>query len=226
MAFQPLIAPSILSADFSRLADQVAAAEEAGGDWLHLDVMDGHFVPEISFGSLMVETCRSLTKLPLNVHLMIEKPERHLERFASAGADHIIVHVETCPHLHRTLQHIQELGCKAGVALNPATPAALVEPALDLADIVLVMSVNPGYSSQSFIPQVLPKVAQIRKWIEKMDREIRIEMDGGIDAATLPLALAAGADTFVAATAIFKHKDGIAAGLAALRSASLHSQTS
>lgn len=220
MAFQPLIAPSILSADFSRLGEQVAAAEEGGGDWLHLDIMDGHFVPDISFGSMVVETCKKITKLPLNVHLMIQQPERHLQSFAEAGADHIIVHVEASPHLHRTLQKIHEFGCQAGVALNPATPAALIEPALVLADIVLVMSVNPGYAGQSFIPEMLPKISQIRQWIDQKDSEIHLELDGGIDSTTLPLCQAAGADTFVAATSVFSHKDGIAAGIAALRSAS------
>lgn len=221
MALKPFIAPSILSADFSRLGEQVAAAEKAGADWLHLDIMDGHFVPDISFGPLMVATCRKITKLPLNVHLMIEMPERHLQHFAEAGADHLIVHVETCPHLHRTLQHIHELGCQAGVALNPATPAAQVKPALALADIVLVMSVNPGYSGQRFIPEVLSKVGEFRTWIDQQAREIRIEIDGGIDSETLPQALAAGADTFVAATAVFKNPNGVADGIDTLRKASL-----
>jgi ribulose-phosphate 3-epimerase len=217
MALQPLIAPSILSADFSQLGDQVALAENGGADWLHLDVMDGHFVPQISFGIPIVETCKRISRLPLNVHLMIEKPERHLQPFATAGADHLIVHIETCLQIQDTLQQIHDLGCQAGVALNPGTAFERVEPYLEEVDLVLVMSVDPGYSGQPFITDVLPKVSRLRERIDQLERDIRLEIDGGIDNHTLPQTLKAGADTFVAGSAIFKHKEGIVSGIASLR---------
>jgi ribulose-phosphate 3-epimerase len=216
-----LIAPSILAADLSRLSDEIASCEAAGADWIHVDVMDGHFVPNLTMGPIIVEACRRVTKLPLDVHLMVEKPERLLEAFVQAGASHLIVHVETCPHLHRTLQHIKSLGIKAGVTLNPGTPASLIQPVLYLADSVLVMTVNPGFGGQEFIPEVLPKLAQIRKMLDEIGSSARLEVDGGAAEDTLPGLIAAGADTFVAGTAVFKHPKGIKAGITALRSAML-----
>ena len=214
-----VIAPSILAADFSRLGEEIAACEAAGADWIHIDVMDGRFVPNLTVGPVVVEACRRTTKLPLDVHLMVEKPEHLLEAFAHAGASHLIVHVETCPNLPGTLQQIRSLGVKAGVTLNPATPAALIEPVLNIVDSVLVMTVNPGFSGQSFIPEVLPKIAQIRKLLDGIGSSARLEVDGGVSETTLPALIAAGADTFVAGSAIFNHPNGIAAGIAALRSA-------
>ncbi len=212
-----IIAPSILSADFTCLGADVSACEAAGADWLHVDVMDGHFVPNLTMGPLIVEACRRITQLPLDVHLMIERPEQLLDAFAKAGASRLIVHVETCPHLHRTLQHIKSLGCAAGVTLNPSTPAVAIEPVLGMVDQVLVMSVNPGFGGQSFIPESLAKIRQIRAMLDDLGSSARLEVDGGIDAATLPEVRAAGADAFVAGTAVFKHPQGIAAGIRALQ---------
>ncbi len=220
MAQRPLlIAPSILSADFSRLAEQIGEAEQNGADWIHIDVMDGHFVPPITMGQMVTETCRRITDLPLDVHLMVNEPDKMLQSFADAGADHIHVHVEASPNIQQSLQRIHELGCKAGVAINPNTPADKVLSLVGLADIFLVMSVNPGYSGQDFISSVLPKVSKLRA-----ASDAHIQLDGGIDAETLPLALEAGGDVFVAASAIFKHPDGIASGIQTLRSSSLEAQ--
>ena len=216
-----LIAPSILAADLSRLGEEIASCEAAGADWIHVDVMDGHFVPNLTMGPVVVEACRRVTKLPLDLHLMIEKPERLLEDFVQAGASQLTVHVETCPHLHRTLQHIRSLGVKAGVTLNPATPAALIQPVLHMVDVVLVMTVNPGFSGQEFIPEVLPKIAQIRKMLDELGSPARLEVDGGATEKTLPSLIAAGADVFVAGNAVFKYPKGIKAGIAALRGAML-----
>jgi ribulose-phosphate 3-epimerase len=213
-----LIAPSILSSDFTRLGEQIREAEQAGADWIHIDVMDGHFVPNLTMGPFIVEACRRITELPLDVHLMIETPERLLEAFARAGASNLSVHVETCPNLHRTLQTIHELGCKAGVVLNPATPASLVEPVLHMVDLVLVLSVNPGYSGQTFLPEVLPKVSFLREKLDEINPQAWLEIDGGMNTDTLPRALKAGANAFVAAHAIFDHPEGIAAGIHTLRS--------
>jgi ribulose-phosphate 3-epimerase len=214
-----LIATSILSADFTRLGEQIAEAEDAGADWIHVDVMDGHFVPNLTMGPFIVEACRRATQLPLDVHLMIESPEHLLTDFSQAGASYLTVHVETCPNLHRTLQMIRELGCKAGVTLNPGTPATLIEPVLHLADLVLVMSVNPGYSGQTFLPEVLPKVMQIRRKLDEVNPKALVEIDGGITPTTLPLALRTGAQVFVTAYSVFKNPDGIAAGIRELREA-------
>lgn len=219
-----LIAPSILSADFSRLAEQIAEAEQNGADWIHIDVMDGHFVPPITMGQMVTETCRRITDLPLDVHLMVNEPDKMLQSFADAGADHIHVHVEASPNIQRSLQRIHELGCKAGVAINPNTPADKVLSLVGLADIFLVMSVNPGYSGQDFISPVLPKVSQLRAAIESARSDANIQLDGGIDAETLPLALEAGGDVFVAGNAIFKHPAGTAGGIQALRNSSLEAQ--
>ncbi len=214
-----VIAPSILSADFLHLGEQIAACESAGADWIHVDVMDGHFVPNLTMGPFIVEACRRATKLPLDVHLMTEQPERLLEDFAKAGADHLTVHVETCPHLHRTIQQIKSLGVKAGVALNPATPVVMIEPVLPLVDLVLVMSVNPGYSGQAFIPETISKVAEIRRKLDAPSSPAWLEVDGGIEAGSLPKMLAAGATAFVSASAIFKSPAGIEASIRALRAA-------
>jgi ribulose-phosphate 3-epimerase len=212
-----VISSSILSADFTRLGEQIAEAESAGVDWLHIDVMDGHFVPNITMGPFIVEWCRKTSKLPLDVHLMIEKPERYLEAFAKAGASGLTVHVETCPDMHNTLKQIKALGVKAGVVLNPPTPVSQVEPYLAEADLVLVMSVNPGYSGQKFMPEAIEKVAQVRRKLDALGSSAWLEVDGGIDVTTLPKMKEAGATAYVAATAIFKNSKGIAAGVQALR---------
>ncbi len=217
MAIPYLLSASILSADFTRLGEQIKEAEKAGTDWIHVDVMDGHFVPNLSMGPFIVEACRRITRLPLDVHLMIEKPENLLAEFAQAGATNLTVHVETCPNLHRTLQSIRELGCLAGVVINPATPVALLEPILHMVDLVLILSVNPGYSGQSFLPEVLPKVSVVRHMLEQVNSSAYLEIDGGINHETLPLAVEAGANVFVAAHAIFDHPGGIAAGIEQLR---------
>lgn len=224
MALRPLIAPSILSADFSKLGEQIVEAERNGAGWIHIDVMDGHFVPPITMGQVVVEACRKATELPLDVHLMVEDPDQMLQSFADAGADHIHVHIEASPHIHRSLQAIQELGCKAGVAINPGTPVEAVLPLLQLADIFLIMSVNPGYSGQDFLPEVLPKVRTLREALDTAGSTALIEFDGGIDAETLPLAQEAGGEVFVAASAVFKHPQGIAAGMQALQRAALEPQ--
>ncbi len=212
-----VIAPSILSADFSRLGEEVRACESAGADWIHVDVMDGHFVPNITMGPFIVEACKRITALPLDVHLMIEKPERHLEAFAKAGAGTLTVHVETCPHLHQTLHTIKSLGCKAGVTLNPGTPVGALDAVLAEADLVLVMSVNPGYSGGKFIPESFARVAEIRKRLDALGSSAWLEVDGGINAGNISKMNEAGATAFVAATAVFKHPQGIAAGIKALR---------
>jgi ribulose-phosphate 3-epimerase len=224
MAPKPLIAPSILSADFSRLGEQIAEAEQAGADWIHIDVMDGHFVPPITMGQMVTETCRRVTDLPLDVHLMVENPDAMLESFAEAGADHIHVHIEASADIEKSLLAIRKLGCKAGLAVNPKTAAAAVLPHLQAADIVLVMSVHPGYSGQHFLTEVLPKVSELRKAIDQQHPGTLIQLDGGIDAETLPLALEAGGNVFVAASAVFHHKAGIAAGIKALRDATPEAQ--
>ncbi|HUG34615.1 MAG TPA: ribulose-phosphate 3-epimerase [Anaerolineales bacterium] len=211
-----LLAPSILSADFTRLGEELAACESAEADWIHVDVMDGHFVPNITMGPFIVEACRRVTDLPLDVHLMIERPERHLGAFAKAGASNITVHVEACPHLHRTLQQIKALGCKAGVALNPGTPFAAIDAVLGEADLILVMSVNPGYSGQKFISSTTAKVREIRNKLDAIKSAAWIEVDGGIDLITLPKTKEAGATVFVAATSVFKHPQGTEAGIRVL----------
>lgn len=214
-----ILAPSILSADFSRLGEEIASVEAAGADWIHVDVMDGHFVPNITMGPFIVETCRRITKLPLDVHLMIEKPERYLEAFAEAGASGLTVHVETCPDIVGTLRQIKALGCTAGAVLNPETPVGAIQPALPEADLILVMSVHPGYSGQSFMPETGDKVSEIRKKLDALRSSAWLEVDGGIDVETLPRMKEAGATAFVAATAVFKHHQGPRAGIEALRAA-------
>jgi ribulose-phosphate 3-epimerase len=212
-----ILSPSILSADFARLGEEIATVEEAGADWIHVDVMDGHFVPNITMGPFIVATCRRITKLPLDVHLMIEEPERYIEAFAKAGASGLTVHVETCPDIVGTLRQIKSLGCTAGAVLNPETPVGAVQPALKEADLILVMSVRPGYSGQSFMPETISKVAEIRKKLDALRSSAWLEVDGGIDTETLPKMKEAGATAYVAATAVFKHADGPAAGVRSLR---------
>jgi ribulose-phosphate 3-epimerase len=198
------IAPSILSADFARLGDEVAAIEAAGADWVHVDVMDGHFVPNITIGPAVVKALRPHSKLPFDVHLMISPVDGFLDAFAEAGADIITVHPEAGAHVHRTVQRIKALGKLAGISLNPATPAKMLDYLIDDIDLVLVMSVNPGFGGQSFITSQLRKIEAVRKMIDKSGRDIRLEVDGGIDMATAPLAIAAGADVLVAGTATFR----------------------
>ena len=212
-----VLSPSILSADFARLGEEIATVEAAGADWIHVDVMDGHFVPNITMGPFVVATCRRITRLPLDVHLMIEKPERYLEAFAQAGASGLTVHVETCPEIVRTLKQIKSLGCRAGAVLNPETPVRMIQTALKEADLILVMSVHPGYSGQSFMPEVIAKVSEIRIKLDALRSPAWLEVDGGIDMETLPEMKEAGATAFVAATAIFKHPEGPAAGVRSLR---------
>ncbi|MFH2101736.1 MAG: ribulose-phosphate 3-epimerase [Chloroflexota bacterium] len=213
-----IIAPSILSSDFTRLGEQIQECEAAGADWIHVDVMDGHFVPNLTMGPVIVEACRRVTRLPIDVHLMVQSPERLLDSFARAGANNLTVHVEACPDIRSTLKTIRSLGCNAGITLNPDTPTSTLEPGLDLSDLVLVMTVNPGYAGQEFIESVLPKVAEIRERLDALDSPAWLEVDGGITAETLPRVRDAGADAFVAASAVFQHPDGITEAIRKLRS--------
>jgi ribulose-phosphate 3-epimerase len=208
-----ILSPSLLSADLTRLGEQIAELEHAGVDWLHVDVMDGHFAPNLSMGSMMVEACHRVSQLPVDVHLMIESPERSIEAFAKAGANLITIHIETGYHPYRTLHSIRALGCRAGIALNPSTPAAAITQVLPLVDMVLVLGTNPGFSGQAFIPQILSKITEIRQ----QNQDVLIQVDGGVNAETLPAAFHAGANVFVAGNAVFKHPQGIAAGVQGLR---------
>jgi len=201
------IAPSILSADFARLADEVARVEAGGADLLHVDVMDGHFVPNLTVGPPIVEALRKVTKLPLDVHLMITNADAYIKEFADAGADYLTVHVEACPHLHRTVQAIKERGVKAGVTLNPATPLGSVEAILPDADLLLIMSVNPGFGGQSFIPSSLQKISQARAMIERLGSRALLEVDGGVKVENAAQIVAAGADILVSGSAIFSSRD-------------------
>ena len=201
------IAPSILSADFSRLGDEIKAVEDAGADWIHVDVMDGHFVPNITIGPPVIESIRKVTKLPLDVHLMIEHADRYVKSFAEAGADLLTVHVEACPHLNRTLQTIRELDVRAGVVLNPATPLSSLEEVLHEIDMVLLMSVNPGFSGQSFIPSMLDKISNLRDIMSHYEDEIEMQVDGGVRVDNAGKIKEAGASVLVAGSAIFNSKD-------------------
>jgi ribulose-phosphate 3-epimerase len=211
------LAPSLLAADFSRLGEGIREAEAAGADYLHLDVMDGHFVPNITIGPLVVSACRGVTRLPLDVHLMISHPERYLEAFAEAGATILTVHAEAALHLHRTLQEIRELGVKAGLAVNPLTPLEVCREALPYLDLALIMSVNPGFGGQSFIPSSLRRLETLRAWRDEINPQCEIEVDGGIDVTTIAEAAAAGADVLVAGSAVFKGKGSTRENLQALR---------
>ena len=206
-----LIAPSILSADFARLGEEIKAVEAAGADWIHIDVMDGHFVPNITIGPLVVKAARQSTRLPLDVHLMIENPDRYIKDFVDAGADLVAVQVETCPHLHRTVQLIRECGARPGVVLNPTTPLATIEWILPDVEFVMLMSVNPGFGGQKFIPATLDKIRQLREMIEKRRLATLIEIDGGVNTTTIGDIAAAGADVFVAGSAIYGTADYAAA---------------
>ncbi|AQY50900.1 ribulose-phosphate 3-epimerase [Listeria weihenstephanensis FSL R9-0317] len=201
------IAPSILSADFANLAADIKEVEGYGADYIHVDVMDGHFVPNITFGPSVVKAIRPVTKLPLDVHLMIENPDQYIPEFARAGADYISVHVEACPHLHRTLQLIRSFDVKAGVVLNPATPIEMIQHVLEEVDLILFMTVNPGFGGQNFIKEVLPKITAAKKLIDEKGLKIEIEVDGGVDDKTAPLCVAAGADVFVAGSYIYGNKN-------------------
>lgn len=213
------IAPSILSADFARLGQQVAEAEAAGADYIHMDVMDGHFVPNITIGPLVVKAVRHATRLPLDVHLMIESPERYLADFCAAGANNLTVHVEASHHLHRTLHQIKDMGCRAGITLNPSTPATSLEELLPYADLVLVMTVNPGFGGQSFIKGTLAKIRRVRAMLDEIGSQAEVEVDGGIDPETTPLVVQAGANVLVAGSAIFGAAEGIEEAISRIRNA-------
>ncbi len=215
---EPRIAPSILAADFGRLAAEVESVEQGGADWIHVDVMDGHFVPNLTIGPVVVEAVKRVTGLPLDVHLMIEQPERYVDAFVKAGAATVGVHVEACPHLHRTVGQIREAGARASVVLNPGTPASAVDAVLYDVDQVLVMTVNPGFGGQSFIDSALAKIATLRSWIDERGLDVALEVDGGIAVETIGRAAGAGADVFVAGTAVFGAQD-YGEAIAALRRA-------
>jgi ribulose-phosphate 3-epimerase len=211
------ISASILSADFATLADQLEQTEKAGCDWFHIDVMDGHFAPNITMGPFIVQTCKRLTSLPLDVHLMISNPERHIDAFIEAGASNLSIHVENNSNIVRTLQAIHDAGIRASLVLNPGTPASAIESLLPFVDMVLIMTVNPGYSGQVFMPEMIEKIIKVRSMINTSGLPVDLQVDGGINTQTLPTVLNAGANVIVAASAIFSHPAGIKAGVAAMR---------
>lgn len=211
-----IIAPSILSADFSNLTQEIHQAQAAGADWIHIDIMDGHFVPNMSMGIKAVEACRKITNLPLDTHLMVREPEKFIDIYAEAGVNHLTVHIEATHHIHRLLQKIEESGCKPGVTLNPGTHFSLIEPVLPLVYQVLVMTVNPGFGGQKFIPETLKKIKNIRKLLDEVNPQALIAVDGGISEDTLSRLIDAGAQVFIAGNAIFNHPKGIEAGIRAL----------
>ena len=213
------IAPSILSCDFSRLADEIQTVESGGADWIHVDVMDGHFVPNITIGPIITAGARKATDLPIDVHLMIEQPDRYLEAFVDAGADWLTVHAEACTHLHRTVQRIRELGARAGVAINPATPLASLTDVVPYIDLLLVMSVNPGFGGQSYISTSTTKVRDARTLLDEIGSTAELEVDGGVDAGNVGELQAAGASVVVAGSAVYGHVDGAAAGVRLIRDA-------
>ena len=212
------LAPSILSADFGRLGEQVAEATSAGADYIHLDVMDGRFVPNLTFGPVVIEGIKSYTHLPLDAHLMIVEPDRRINDFVNAGVDHITVHVEACLHLHRVIHQIKESGRRAGVALNPTTPLSAVEEALPFLDMVLILTVNPGFGGQTLIPEALDKVKKLSALVLEKGYQVEIEVDGGINATTAPSVVRAGANTLVAGSAVFNNKESVEVALGRLRS--------
>lgn len=205
------IAPSILSANFAKLEEEIRDVERGGADYIHVDVMDGHFVPNITIGPLVVEAIRPVTTLPLDVHLMIEHPDRYIPAFAKAGADYLSVHVEACPHLHRTIHFIKEHGVKAGVVLNPHTPVSMIEHVLDDVDLVLLMTVNPGFGGQTFIRSVLPKITRVAQLVKERNLQVEIEVDGGVNAQTARMCIEAGANVLVAGSAVYNEPDRAAA---------------
>jgi len=213
------LAPSVLSADFARLGEQIDEVARAGADYIHVDVMDGHFVPNITIGAPVVASIRPITSLPLDVHLMIEHPERYISEFVNAGADIITVHVEASPHLQSTIRLIKELGARAGVSLNPATPLSAIEEFLPHVDLVLIMSVNPGFGGQSFIPETLPRIASMRKMLDDRGLSAELEVDGGITADNAPDIVKAGATVLVVGNSVFKAKEGISRAIRRLREA-------
>lgn len=214
-----IISPSILSADLKNLGAQVRAAQEGGADEIHVDVMDGRFVPNITFGPDIVRACKDSCDLPIDVHLMIVEPEKHLKSFIDAGASTVTIHYETCPHIHRSLQSIREMGAKAGLTFNPGTPVTGLNYLIDVVDQVLIMSVNPGFGGQQFIGSALEKISMVKWMLEEGESEAIVQVDGGISAETILEVYQAGARNFVAGTAVFKHPEGIAAGIAALKAA-------
>ncbi len=217
MAAKIKLAPSILSADFGRLGEQVVEATRAGADYIHVDVMDGHFVPNITVGPLVVAAIRPHTNLPLDVHLMIESPEKYIQQFAQAGANIITVHVEVCPHLHRVVESIKELGVKAGVSLNPSTPLTAVDEVLSALDLVLLMSVNPGFGGQQFIEGTVGKIARLRRRLDELGLAAELEVDGGINAEIAPRVAKAGARVLVAGAAVFNKKESVSQALGRIR---------